>query len=220
MDAIDGSYCTYSAFGETGNSPTLDPIYPDPNLGGYKGQLQCGVYKPTNVISISYGEQEQDLPAYYQERQCNEFLKLGLQGVSIFVASGDSGVAGIPGDGSANGCLGPNHTVFSPTQPNSCPYLTNVGATKVYPGHTVFEPESAANDPAGDPYSSAFSSSGGFSNIFDAPAYQKEAIATYFADHNPPYPYYFNGQYNSTNGGLYNRNGRGIPGMPHDCPRL
>ena len=69
LDAIDGSYCTYSAYGETGNDPVLDPTYPDPN--GYQGQLMCGVYKPTNVISISYGEQEQDLPAYYQQRQCN-----------------------------------------------------------------------------------------------------------------------------------------------------
>lgn len=67
LDAIDGSYCTYSAFGETGNSP-LDPPYPDPNTGGYKGALQCGVYKPTNVISISYGGQEFDLPASYQSK--------------------------------------------------------------------------------------------------------------------------------------------------------
>lgn len=209
FDAIDGSYCTYSAYGETGNDPVLDPVYPDPNPGGFKGQLECGLYKPTNVISISYGEQEQDLPAYYQERQCNEFMKLGLQGVSIFVASGDTGVGGIPGDGTPNGCLR-NGTVFSPTQPNSCPYLTNVGATKVYPGHTVFEPESAVNDPAGFPYRSAFSSGGGFSNIFPIPEYQASAIATYFADYNPPYPYYYNGQYNGTDG-LYNRNGRGIP---------
>lgn len=72
FDAIDGSYCTYCAYGECGDSPTLDPTYPDPTPGGFKGQLECGIYKPTNVISISYGEQEQDLPAYYQERQCNE----------------------------------------------------------------------------------------------------------------------------------------------------
>lgn len=211
FDAIDGSYCTYSAYGETGNDPTLDPTYPDPQPNGYKGQLMCGVYKPTNVISISYGEQEQDLPAYYQERQCNEFLKLGLQGVSIFVASGDTGVGGIPGDGAANGCLGPNATIFSPTQPNSCPWLTNVGATKVYPGRTVFEPESAANDPPHNPYRNAYSSGGGFSNIFTVPDYQAQAVADYFENHNPPYPYYYDGQYNSTGGGLYNRNGRGIP---------
>jgi hypothetical protein len=48
LDAIDGSYCTYSAYGETGDCTVeacLDPVYPDPNPGGYKGKLQCGVYK-------------------------------------------------------------------------------------------------------------------------------------------------------------------------------
>lgn len=116
---------------------------------------------------------------------------------------------GIPGDGSDNGCLN-NGTVFSPTFPNSCPWLTNVGATKVYPGKTVFEPESAVNDPAGHPYSSPFYSSGGFSNIYPIPKYQADAIATYFKVQNPPYPYYYNGSYENSKG-LYNRNGRGIP---------
>ena len=69
------------------------------------------------MISISYGGQESDLPAYYQKRQCNEFMKLGMQGVSIVVASGDSGVAGPPGDGAPDGCLGPNGTIFSPDFP-------------------------------------------------------------------------------------------------------
>ncbi|KAH6604060.1 protease s8 tripeptidyl peptidase [Trichoderma cornu-damae] len=208
FDAIDGSYCTYSAFGETGNDANLDPKYPDPNPGGYKGPLMCGVYKPTNVITISYGVQESDLPAYYQRRQCNEFLKLGLQGVSIFVASGDTGVGGYPGKTEADfyGCLR-DDDVFSPTQPNSCPWLTNVGATKVYPGKTVHEPESAVFDPSP---SFNFSSGGGFSNIFPIPKYQQWAVNAYFANYNPPYPYYFDGKYeNST--GIYNRNGRGIP---------
>ena len=137
----------------------LDLTYLDPN--GYKGPLMCGVYTPTNVISISYGVYENDLPAYYQQRQCNEFLKLGLQGVSIFVASGDTGVGGYPdgtfGDGPYYGCLGPDDNIFAPTQPNSCPWLTNVGATKVYAGKTVYDPESAVYDP--DP-SFNYSSSG------------------------------------------------------------
>ena len=77
------------------------------------------MYKPTNVISISYGGQEFDLPAYYQKRQCNEFLKLGMQGVSIVVASGDSGVAGRPGDDGPRGCLGPDDNIFSPDYPAS-----------------------------------------------------------------------------------------------------
>ncbi|ROW00084.1 hypothetical protein VSDG_03559 [Cytospora chrysosperma] len=211
LDALDGSYCTYSAYGETGNDPVLDPTYPDPN--GYEGPLMCGVYKPANVITISYGVQEADLPAYYQQRQCNEFLKLGLQGTSIFVASGDTGVGGYPGgstgEGPYYGCLGPDDAVFSPTQPNSCPWLTNVGATKVYEGKTVYDPESAVLDE--DPGFN-YSSGGGFSNIFPVPSYQQEAIDAYFKDHNPPYPYYYNGSYlNATNGGVYNRNGRGIP---------
>ncbi|KAF3764044.1 hypothetical protein M406DRAFT_51026 [Cryphonectria parasitica EP155] len=212
LDALDGSYCNYSAYGETGDDPTLDPVYPDPHPGGYKGDLMCGVYQPTNVITISYGVYENDLPYYYQERQCNEFLKLGLQGVSIFVASGDTGVGGYPdgtyGDGPYYGCLR-DDDVFAPTQPNSCPWLTNVGATEVFPGKTVDEPESAVLDLSA---SFNYSSSGGFSNIFGIPSYQADAVATYFADHNPPYPYYYDGNYlNATNGGLYNRNGRGIP---------
>lgn len=75
LDAIDGSYCTNSAYGETGNSD-IDPPYPDAAAGGYNGSLQCGVYKPTNVISISYGYAEAALPASYQQRQCNEYVLL------------------------------------------------------------------------------------------------------------------------------------------------
>lgn len=39
----------------------------------------------------------------YQRRQCNEFMKLGMRGISILVASGDSGVAGPAGDDSKDG---------------------------------------------------------------------------------------------------------------------
>ncbi|KAJ3559780.1 hypothetical protein NPX13_g9488 [Xylaria arbuscula] len=78
LDAIDGSYCNYAAFGEKGNCnepDCQDPSYPDNNPGGYTGKLQCGVYKPTNVISISYGGGEADLPDFYMKRQCSEWLK-------------------------------------------------------------------------------------------------------------------------------------------------
>ena len=41
------------------------------------------------------------------------FLKLGLQGTAIIVASGDSGVAGFEGDqGNENGCLGPETKIL------------------------------------------------------------------------------------------------------------
>ncbi|KAF2999996.1 hypothetical protein E8E14_000857 [Neopestalotiopsis sp. 37M] len=202
FDALDGSYCTYCSDGECGNDPDLDPTYPDSHANGYKGELQCGVYTPTNVISISYGEQESDLPAYYQQRQCNEFLKLGLQGVSIFVASGDTGVAGYAGSSgaAANGCL-KSGKVFSPTQPNSCPWLTNVGSTYVPAGSTVNDPEVATT---------SFGSGGGFSNIFPVPDYQAAAVQTYYDTADPTYAYYTNGSY-ETSTGVYNRDGRGIP---------
>lgn len=57
---------------------------------------------------------------FYKEGCANvlRFLKLSLQGVSIFFASGDDGVAGPPGDDSDNGCLGPEKKIFSPAFPN------------------------------------------------------------------------------------------------------
>lgn len=78
FDSIDGSYCNYTAFGITGDSPGIDPVYPDnSNLtGAYKGQLECGTYQLTRVVSISYGEPEVDVPKPYVERQCNEIMKL------------------------------------------------------------------------------------------------------------------------------------------------
>ncbi|MCJ1408202.1 hypothetical protein MMC19_002276 [Ptychographa xylographoides] len=203
LDALDGSYCTYSAFGITGDSSGIDPPYPDPANGGYKGNLECGVYKPTNVISISYGEQENQLPRAYQERQCNEFMKLGLQGTSILVASGDDGVTG-PDDrqGANTDCLGTNHKVFSPSYPNSCPYITNVGSTTLPAGADASKDAEVAT--------TRFGSGGGFSNIYGIPDYQASAVAAYFKNHNPTYPYYSNLN-NSYGSGIYNRIGRGIP---------
>ncbi|KAF2163435.1 hypothetical protein M409DRAFT_37264 [Zasmidium cellare ATCC 36951] len=227
LDAIDGSYCTYSAYGETGDAPGFDPTYPDPAPGGYKGRLQCGVYKPTNVISISYSGYEVDVPIAYQKRQCNEYLKLGLQGVSFLIASGDSGIGNYPspyGYDGPTGCLGPNNNIFNPGFPINCPYATAVGATKVYPGHTVFEPESAAYDPALSDMQTNFSSGGGFSNVYPIPSYQKNAVASYFAHHDPGLPYYSSIATDAllpvlpnvtalagNTGGIYNRIGRGFP---------
>ena len=204
LDAIDGSYCTFSADGETGNSP-LDPPYPDPQPGGYKGALQCGVYKPTNVISISYGGQEADLPASYQQRQCSEFMKLGMQGISILVSSGDSGVAGPAGDDNADGCLGPTGAIFSPDFPATCPYLTTAGATFLPPGGDVTKDQEVAV--------TRFPSGGGFSNIYPIPSYQASAVANYFKTAGTQYPYYSSTNNNSfgANGGIYNINGRGYP---------
>ncbi|KAK6440381.1 hypothetical protein LTR95_003388 [Oleoguttula sp. CCFEE 5521] len=215
LDALDGSYCTYSAYGITGDSPGLDPTYPDPAPGGYKGQLQCGVYKPARVISISYGEAEADLPINYEKRQCNEIMKLGLQGHSILVASGDYGVGGFPNDASVSGCLsgsGLNQTIYTPDWPSSCPYITSVGGTQVEPDKTIKDPEGAMQTAlTGAPL---FSSGGGFSNHFPQPSYQAASVQQYFARHDPGHPYYYANADASNigqNGGIYNRAGRGFP---------
>ena len=57
-----------------------------------------------------------------------------------------------------------------------------------------------------------FSSAGGFSNYYPQPAYQQAAVANYFAEANPPYPFYaeFGVDVNTTKG-IYNRIGRGFP---------
>ena len=192
---------------QTGNA-AIDPKYPDPNPLGYQGKLQCGVYKPTNVISISYGEQEDDLPTNYQKRQCNEFMKLGMQGVTVVIASGDSGVAARGADdGNSDGCLG-NGEVFNPDFPASCPYVTAAGATFLPTG----------GDPAKDEEVAVtrFPSGGGFSNIYPRPAYQQTAVNTYLTAHKPPYKSYTTSNMNNppesvTQGGLYNAAGRGYP---------
>jgi len=110
-------------------------------------------------------------------RQCNEYAKLGLLGVTILYSSGDSGVAGnedlcLNEDGSQT----TNGTRFDPTFPGVCPYVTSVGSTEIAPGNTVYDPEIA---PAAKTSSSIFYSGGGFSNVFQVPDYQKDAVATY-----------------------------------------
>ena len=123
------------------------------------------------------------------------------------------------------GCLGSNLDIFNPTWPGTCPFVTSVGATKVYPGYTVNDPESAVYDPAGFPYAVNYSSGGGFSNLYSIPEYQANAIANYFEKHDPKYPYYSMlandtddirllpdvGALAGSTGGIYNRIGRGIP---------
>ncbi|KAL2069566.1 hypothetical protein VTL71DRAFT_14245 [Oculimacula yallundae] len=205
LDALDGSYCKYEAYGQKGDDPNFDPVYPNE---AYAGRKMCGRFKPTNVISVSYGGSEWDLPAYYQQRQCNEFMKLGLMGISVFFASGDSGVE------AANGCI--NGNVFNPLWPATCPYITAVGATKIRSGKKVTDEEAVAQETE-DSIFGTFSSGGGFSNVYPAPDYQRKALKTYFSSHNPPYDSYaaFGTFHNpgdvAANGGLYNALGRGIP---------
>ncbi|KAF8856879.1 putative protease S8 tripeptidyl peptidase I [Acephala macrosclerotiorum] len=220
LDALDGSYCNYTSDGETGDDPSIDPVYPHKVPGGYNGTRQCGVYKPTQVISASYGQAEADLPAPYVRRQCNEFMKLGLQGVSILFAAGDYGVASFPGDGSASGCLGPEQIIFNPQYPSGCPYVTSVGGSQLAPNGTVYDPEVVMADNLGESAVN-FSSAGGFSNYFSRPTYQDGHVQTYFHRAHLTYPYYseLNANVNTTTG-IYNRIGRAYPDVSANGARF
>ena len=94
--------------------------------------------------------------------------------------------------------------------PASCPYVTTVGATRLWSNDTVHSPESSMILPGYGYDGTQFSTAGGFSNYFSRPNWQDAAIDEYFAQHDPGYPYYtFDGNFASigANGGVYNRAG-------------
>jgi len=107
------------------------------------------------TISISYGDDENSITNSYAVRVCNEFVKMGLRGISVMFASGDSGT-----DCESDG------TQFLPGWPATCPYVTAVGG--------VQGDESGGSSLEGD-----YISGGGFSNIFTMPSYQKSAVQKY-----------------------------------------
>ncbi|KIY49300.1 subtilisin-like protein [Fistulina hepatica ATCC 64428] len=168
LDALDEAYCTF----EGGDDPLNDAPYPDPyGGGGYPGK-DCGtISKPAHVISTSYAYNEADLSPAYTARQCVEYAKLGLMGVTVLYSSGDNGVAGSPSDGGNR---------FNPSFPATCPYVTSVGATQVNPGAKIDDPESACE--------TVIISGGGFSNYFAVPDYQAEAVGHWLSHHKPSYP--------------------------------
>ncbi|KAJ8581127.1 subtilisin-like protein [Rhizopogon salebrosus TDB-379] len=188
LDALDGTYCTYDG----GDDLDEDFIYPDDVEGGYKGH-DCGTVKPANVISTSYSSDEATLSAAYAIRQCNEYAKLGLMGVTFVFNSGDFGVAGFGGAClNTDGSESTDGKIFAPSFPSTCPYVTSIGATQVSPGQSVSDPENACDQ--------IIYSGGGFSNYFSMPDYQKTAVEGYLTSHPISYP---KDVYNSTGSRAY-----------------
>jgi tripeptidyl-peptidase-1 len=104
-----------------------------------------------NTVSISYGDDESTVPLDYADNVCNLFSQLGARGVSVLVASGDSGVGST--------CKSGNTKTFTTSFPASCPWVTTVGGT------TGVGPEAAWSG-----------SGGGFSEVFGRPAYQNATV--------------------------------------------
>ncbi|KAK0614377.1 tripeptidyl-peptidase [Immersiella caudata] len=170
----------YSTAGRGPLIPTRDqPRQPgsnEPYLEWLTYMLNLGDEDLPQTISTSYGEEEQSIPREYALKTCNMFMQLGARGVSVIFSSGDSG----PGDGCISNIN--NETMFDPTYPAGCPWVTSVGAT------IGTKPERAVSY-----------SSGGFSNYFDQPAYQRTAVGSYLDSIGDTYA------------AFYNRSGRGIP---------
>lgn len=169
----------------TGGSPpfTADLNSPTDTNEPYLTWLTYVLAQKTlpQVITTSYGDDEQTVPYSYAKRACDGFKQLGARGISVLFSSGDAGV------GSNGTCISnvDNTTaMFIPNFPASCPWVTTVGATQ------GFEPEVAV---------SRFGSGAGFSNYFPQPAYQTAAVEGYLEKIGDLYA------------GLYNRTGRGYP---------
>eukprot|EP01084_Bolivina_argentea_P318971 553278_1 len=115
---------------------------------------------PPATVSISWGMGEyrykHDDAALVADNKA--FRKLGLRGISVLAASGDSG----PGARRFLSC-----TKFMPGWPSSSPYVTSVGATY------------ATSESA--PEESVSFSGGGFSDFFPTPSWQKADVATYLS---------------------------------------
>lgn len=139
----------------------------------------CGSSSPPKVLSMSWGWTEAGFTSNYLQRQCLEFLKLGLMGTTVIVSISDHGTASEGGDfciddrtGNATGGR------FSPMFPASCPWVTSVGGTQPT---DLRMPAATTNETAFRKVlrEKILSSGGGFSNVFLAPLYQVPDVALY-----------------------------------------
>lgn len=129
------------------------------------------------LFSTSYGEGESTWSESAAQRLNAEFMKAGARGISLLYASGDSGAT----------CKG---NKFTPNMPASSPYVTAVGGTQPATGYPSPNSETAIG-----------LSSGGFSNYWATPEWQKDAVAAYLKQSGVP----------SSSDRGYNASGRGFP---------
>ncbi|KAI0134875.1 DHS-like NAD/FAD-binding domain-containing protein [Daldinia grandis] len=134
-----------------------------------------------HVMSISYADDEQSVPAPYATRVCDLLALVAARGITVLSGSGDGGAGGI-GQNQCYSNDGRRRKIFLPTFPASCPYVTAVGAT----GNTL-------------PLEGADFSTGGFSNYFARPEWQKGVVDEYIST--------LNGSHRD----LYNASGRAFP---------
>ncbi|KAK8002691.1 LIP-domain-containing protein [Apiospora arundinis] len=165
--------------------PSVDAIYPDSRPGGYNGS-DCGTVTPPksgfHFLQLARGGLFLELPG----APVPGIPQTGPHG------GGDTGTqSGISGGTCLDPATGHNATSktgrFSPQWPSSCPWITSVGGTQK---QRAAAPSKANNTELGSSREEAFryigtidnvtyTSSGGFSNNFAAPAYQRDAVSAY-----------------------------------------
>lgn len=145
----------------------------------------------------------------YSFRVNIEFQKIGVLGITLITASGDSGANGRTDED----CSAPQ---LRPPFPASSPYVTSVGATELRNGtynvpnapaicdNVTYLCLSGGVEAAVSISISGFASGGGFSNVTNAlrPAWQNDAVNAYFKSGvqlPPP--------------SMWNQNGRGFPDL-------
>ena len=175
LAAFDRYYC--------GSTSPGDKKYPDLYPPGCNATTcDCGTSSPPKVLSISWGWTEAGFTPNYLQRQCLEFLKLGLMGTTVVASVSDDGTASDRGsfcidDETGNATSGR----FSPLFPASCPWVTAVGGTQMLPPNDPRIPGATTNETVWRKslFGHISSSGGGFSNVFLAPPYQVPNVAVY-----------------------------------------
>ena len=175
-----------------------------------------------SVISMSWGWAEDQqctitscqnrTSKEYVSRVNQEYIKIGLRGVTITVSSGDAGAPGRTGEN-----CDPTRPV-NPVMPGSSPWITSVSATFVAQSNDTINwktPLCKQNDcvsgteeyPANYNFTS-WTTGGGFAEYNVRPSWQKDAVNDYL-----------------TNGvslpSSFSKNGRGYPDISaigHNCP--
>lgn len=159
---------------------------------------------PPYVVSVSYSDDEENIFNRSEEyaRLLDALLiKMGLRGITVLIASGDDGVAGLRPEFAK---LEPDEfcSKNGPQWPSGSPYVTSVGATMHLTQSDVdrsffrTDEEVVCSGEMGG----AITTGGGFSNEYSMPNYQKRAVNQYLQQPRIP-----------TTPGFFNASGRAYP---------
>ncbi|OQS02973.1 tripeptidyl-peptidase [Thraustotheca clavata] len=161
---------------------------------------------PPSVVSISYADDECAIPEAYITALDKEFIKAGLRGTTVVVASGDNGVVGSI---LVSFCGEPLCSRYQTGYPSSSPFVLSVGATQILNSPSQvdkFNKEIAVSTDT----SGAITTGSGYSWYANRPEYQDKFVSEY----NEAHPKHAK----ST---LFNQKGRVFPdvvAVGHDIP--